>query len=415
MSAPFTNSLGGLQVERTLPSDPALPRVEAVHPDGRVLHARVLAATAHLDPSALAAFDAAARTVSRLTHPSIAAPCVWSASAPLFVAAEAVDGETLASLAERNLMGQVVSALGVDLAEALEAAHAAGIVHGGVGLDAVMVSREGRAILGDFAIAGLASALANTHSQLLGSVAATLTPEHLNDLPTSAATDVFALGSLLYRLLAGAYPFDAPSPMGMTLKLSMGTFDRLESKAPATPSGLGALVHRMLAPSPSDRPSAREVVSALLELGPREDARRQRIRAILPPAPERAAPPVPTSTPPPSEPSPSLGIGPQAAIPPSTPGDPAPEWVDSMSFEEGAATEYQPELARAIEADAGIASPLLNAPREPARRMSAPPPRMSTPHSRAESPTPIALYAVIALSAIVILAGTVVIAVALAG
>jgi serine/threonine-protein kinase len=303
----------------------------------------------------------------------------------------------------------------VDLAEALEAAHAAGVVHGGVGLDGVMVSREGRAILADFAIAGLAGALANTHSQLLGSVAATLTPEHLNDLPTSAATDVFALGSLLYRLLAGAYPFDAPSPMGMTLKLSMGTFDRLESKAPATPSGLAALVHRMIAPSPSDRPSAREVVSGLLELGPREDARRQRIRSILPPAPERAAPSAPRSTPPPTESTQSVHVGSQAAIPPPTSAGSAPEWVDSMGFDESAATEYTPELARAIEADAGIASPLLGAPREPARRASAPPPRMSTPHSRAESPTPIALYAVIAFFAIVILAGTVVTVVALAG
>jgi hypothetical protein len=108
-------------------------------------------------------------------------------------------------------------------------------------------------------------------------------------------------------------------------------------------------------------------------------------------------------------------MAPPAGIPPSTSADPAPEWVDSMSFEEGAATEYTPELARAIEADAGIASPLLGAPREPARRMSAPPPRMSTPHSRSKSPTPIALYALIAFFAIVILAGTVVTVVALAG
>ena len=107
-------------------------------------------------------------------------------------------------------------------------------------------------------------------------------------------------------------------------------------------------------------------------------------------------------------------MGPEAAVPPPITTDPAPEWVDSMSFEEGAATEYTPELARAIEADAGIASPLIGAPREPARRMSAPPPRMTTPHSRAENPTPLALYALIAFFAIVILAGAVVTVVALA-
>ncbi|HEU5149436.1 MAG TPA: serine/threonine-protein kinase [Iamia sp.] len=118
-----------------------------------------------------------------------------------------------------------VARVGSEVADALEAAHAAGIVHGDITPDDVLVGRRGRALLTDFAITALRPAGA---------------------APPTPADDVLTLGATLHTLLAGEPPTDDVSPL-----------------PPEVPFPLVDLVGACLAPDPTDRPSLRQVATRL--------------------------------------------------------------------------------------------------------------------------------------------------------
>jgi eukaryotic-like serine/threonine-protein kinase len=379
MTDPFTNALGDLRVERTIENHPSLPCVEAIHPDGRRFRARSFAFDAAIAPEAAVTFDEQAAAASRLLHPSISPPLLWSAGAPCYVAYAPIRGQSLDVHLHAEtgpLPSARAIAVGVDIAQALEVAHAAQVVHGGVGLSAIVISGEGRAVLTDWAISRLVSALVHSHSHLLGSAAQHLAPEQLESARTTSATDVFALGATLYRLLTGVFPFDAPSPLGMTIKLGMGTFDPVESVAPNTPEPLCNLIRSMLAPQPRDRPSARYVAIELENLARDEEQRRKTLRDAWP-----------------------------AEAHPESERAPAQAWVPNRSFDD-APTELAPppeiddpyEPAVAPDAYAPVAPP-------PARESA---PRMSRPAYRNEAlgdgnDRSIVLWIAIGAGAIVIL------------
>ncbi|MBX3274590.1 MAG: protein kinase, partial [Sandaracinaceae bacterium] len=290
MTRPFTKQLGELRVERTLEDDVAAPCVEAVDPDGRRFRARVLAIPG-AEPDALARFEGAAAAAATLAHPSLEAPQRYARGPLPFVASAWRERASLGPLATAPLEPARVTAIGLDVAAALAAAHAASVVHGGVGLGAIGIDAGGRALLGDFAIGELVASLAQAHSQVLGTAAIALAPEHLAGGAPGPATDVFALGSTLYRLLTGAFPFEAPSPLAMTLKLQMGTYDSLDERAPSAPAPLRALIHAMLATDPSARPSAADVAAGLRAIAPPDEARAELLQAWV--APVIAASPRP--------------------------------------------------------------------------------------------------------------------------
>jgi serine/threonine protein kinase len=398
MTLPET--LGELRVARVLDADPVLPRFAAVHFDGRPMRAIMLA----LPGAELSETDA--EQAAALVHPSIAAPRVWSRS-PAFTAVDAIDGEPLSALAGKPVDADRVIAVAVDLAEALERAHGAGVVHGGVGLRSIVITRTGRAVLEDFAIARLASALVNRHSSVLASMAASLAPEQMDTAEVTAATDVFAAGSVLYRLLTGVHPFDVPSPLGMTLKMSMGMIEPVAVKAPRTPAPFAQLVERMLAKAPNERPSARDVAVALLAMSPREEPRRDALRRWVP----ARAEPVESVAQTPASPAP-IAPAPRAPAPPP----PRPEeWVESAVFDDGVATEFTPELAASIERDAGIASSFQLDARSRASRPSAPrvsSPRVNTPPVQ-RAPDMTLLYVGICAGAVVIAGVSIAIALAI--
>src|SRR5437867_3013527 len=156
-----------------------------------------------------------ARTRSRLNHPAIATLYDLGAEAGQdFLVMEFVEGETLEQrLAEGPLAEVEITAIGGQIAEALQAAHEEQVVHCDLKPGNVMVTPRGQVKVLDFGIARLLRSREPARTALpasAGNAAGTLpymAPEQLMDARVDARTDLYALGVVLYHMAAGRVPF----------------------------------------------------------------------------------------------------------------------------------------------------------------------------------------------------------------
>ena len=154
--------------------------------------------------------------------------------------------------------------MGEELALALSHAHALGVVHRDVKPANVWLTASGTAQLGDFGLAITVDESRLTVEGMVVGTVAYLAPEQATGRAPDTRSDLYSLGALLYELLTGAPPFSADDAVGIISQ-------HLNTAPVATtwhnadvPRGLDALVIRLLAKNPADRPaSADEVVSEL--------------------------------------------------------------------------------------------------------------------------------------------------------
>ena len=175
---------------------------------------------------------------------------------------EWVDGGTLERLLlDRGRLDVAVAArVARDIALALGAAHASGIVHRDVKPSNVLIDRHaGTAKLTDFGAAKRvrpeAQAL-TAHGQTVGTPRY-MAPEQVNGDPVDARTDLWALGATLYEMLAGRPAFQAGTLARLYLGIMQEAPPRLDELRPGLPPELTRLVERLLAKSPADRPEFR--------------------------------------------------------------------------------------------------------------------------------------------------------------
>jgi serine/threonine protein kinase len=147
-----------------------------------------------------------------------------------------------------------------DIADALDFIHAKGFIHRDVKCDNILFDVEGNAFLSDF---GIAKALAHespAHAQTAftakGLVMGTpeyLAPELIMGEPSDGRADQYALGVVLYELLAGQRPFDGPNPAAILVKHTSEPPKPLRDVAPAVSPALASVVHKALAKQPDNR------------------------------------------------------------------------------------------------------------------------------------------------------------------
>lgn len=234
----------------------------------RRVAAKVLHPERARDGDALTRLQDEAAIAGRLSHPNVIEVVgLWSDGPGRWVlVSERVDGIALSSVG--RLSPEAVTALGLELVAALEAAAALGLVHGDVRPGNVLLSSSG-ARLFDFGVGRLAT----DRTDLRPGESA---PERLDGGPISRAADIYGLGVVLNFALHGQLPFDGPTPWAVIGHQR----DRLPLLA--GPRGLTALCRELLHPEPVERPDLAMVRRALERLR-RDPDRRLQLRRPTPP------------------------------------------------------------------------------------------------------------------------------------
>ncbi len=207
-----------------------------------------------------------AKTLSGLNHPNIVTVYeVIQSAAGLAIVMELVEGASLRSLCGTPLPQEQVALLGQQIAQALRAAHAHGIVHRDIKPENILLRPDGYVKVVDF---GLARQLATDDlTSLYGLTMGTLrymSPEQVRGESLSPASDVFSLGLVLYELAAGKHPFSAESSAQIAYSIATNRAAPLPHAKPRMISSrLEQLILAMLAKDPAQRPSAADVAKEL--------------------------------------------------------------------------------------------------------------------------------------------------------
>ncbi len=150
--------------------------------------------------------------------------------------------------------------------EGLASAHRAGLIHRDVKPENVLLAEDGRIKIGDFGLARVASANTATGQQLLGTIAY-LAPELVTQGTADARTDIYALGIMLYEMLAGDQPYLGEQPMQIAYQHATEQVPRPSIKNPGVPEQLDELVMWSTEREPDERPAdAAMMLARLVEI-----------------------------------------------------------------------------------------------------------------------------------------------------
>ena len=202
-------------------------------------------------------FEREARSAAALAHPNICALYGYGETEGRpFMVLEYLPG---GSLEERLTPGRPLPddetrRIAVDIAAGLAHAHERGLVHRDLKPSNVLFDAEGRAKIADFGIARLGEASGLTELGTVLGTATTISPEQAAGLAATPASDVYAFGVILYRLLTGRLPFEAEDALtlaAMHRDMPPPPLARFRADAPAA---LESIAMAALAKSPADRP-----------------------------------------------------------------------------------------------------------------------------------------------------------------
>ena len=218
------------------------------------------------DPQALERFRREARAASALNHPHICTIYeIGEHHGQSFIAMEFMEGATLKDrIAGKLLALEEVLQWGIEIADALRAAHGKGIIHRDIKPANVMLTRGGAKLL-DFGLARIAEpvtfsgTLAPTAAQPLteeGTILGTfhyMSPEQLEGKEADARSDIFSFGAVLYEIITGRKSFDGSSHASLIAAVMSANPPPVSTIQPMASPALDRIVQRCLAKSPEDR------------------------------------------------------------------------------------------------------------------------------------------------------------------
>jgi len=219
-----------------------------------------------------------ARAISLIHHPGIVEvyDCDVHRNGRAYIVMEYLEGETLGARLdrERALPSDTACLIARRIADAIGAAHAKGIIHRDLKPENVFLTstsdRPGPSEVKvlDFGLAKLVSGslvggIGTRAGSLLGSPAY-MSPEQCRGEPADQRSDIYALGCVIFEMIAGAPPFPGDSVRRLLVAHKLEAPPLLSTWAPQAPAWLGSLVTRMLAKDPGDRPQSMDEVAVVL-------------------------------------------------------------------------------------------------------------------------------------------------------
>ena len=220
-------------------------------------------------PDVVRRFHREARTAACLEHPNILRIYdVGGAEGddPPYIVMELIRGRTLLQEIEQRgaMLAEIVACIGALLADALAAAHSAGVIHRDVKPANVLIAPGGRLLLGDFGVARLETqdSLVTRTGALLGTPAY-MSPEQASGDIATARSDLYSLGATLYQLATGALPYTG-SPAKVMSLIAAGNLVAPVRRRSSCGVDLSRLIERLLAVDPSARPEHATVIAAEL-------------------------------------------------------------------------------------------------------------------------------------------------------
>ena len=240
-------------------------------PLGRTVAVKALRSTITPASPLAAQLEREAHLLAELSHEGILALYDFvRTDEAMWMVLEHVEGVSLATLLEKAHGGIGLSAalsIALEVAGALAHAHARGVVHRDVKPANILLSQSGRVKLCDFGIAH-DDRLPSTPEPIEGTggfgTPAYMSPEQVLGEPVDARTDLFSLGIVLFQMLAGVRPFDAPDARAVTQRIRHDAPTRLIDVAPSTPPALERVALQCLEKKPDDRMSSADELIAEL-------------------------------------------------------------------------------------------------------------------------------------------------------
>src|SRR5436853_457180 len=203
-----------------------------------------------------------ARAATALNHPNIITIYDFGQeNGRDYIASEFVEGRTLRDyVGNPDLTLNQILDVAIQVASALSAAHAVGIVHRDIKPENIMLRRDGYVKILDFGLAKLiekdsdlgteaetrALELKTSPGILMGTVAY-MSPEQARGLPLDARTDIWSLGVVLYEMVTGQKPFDGQTPTDVIISIAEREPSPLTSRTPEAPIELERIVMKAIA------------------------------------------------------------------------------------------------------------------------------------------------------------------------
>jgi serine/threonine-protein kinase len=278
---------------------------------GRPVAVKVLKRVLADDATFLERFRREARAAAAISHPGVARVYDYGElSSEPFMVMELVDGDTLAQRIanQGRLPWEQAFAIAEQVASALSAAHAHGVIHRDVKPANILIDRSDRVKVTDFGIARAVRATTLTRPGMVLGSANYVAPEQAQGSPVGPAADLYSLGCVLFESVTGNTPYQGRSAVAIATQHVSSPVPDPRDQVPELPPAAAALIMRSLGKQPGDRfPNAAAMAAALgaARAGRDPAARSEDVTTALPKLPPQ--PPVGPPAPPP--PTPGFGPG----------------------------------------------------------------------------------------------------------
>ena len=210
-------------------------------------------------PAFIQRFRAEARHAASLAHPGIATVYDYGETAEVaYLVMELVPGQTLSELLVEQPDLPTATRLSIlsQTAEALHAAHRAGVIHRDVKPANLIVGPNGTVKVTDFGIARAIGAASLTDAGQVFGTAHYMSPEQATGNQVTSASDIYSLGVVAYEMFAGRRPFEAETPLAVS---TAHIHSPVPPLPPGVPEAVADLIRESLAKDPAARPASAEV------------------------------------------------------------------------------------------------------------------------------------------------------------